>query len=154
MTVLDDRPIGQIGVDISVWGGYNNCMDKKMMTINISLPVSLYNQTKKQAKKYHYVSTSELIRDALRWWLNDSLTRNGFTPEFEDQVLKAEKEPVGNDIEWDGKTPFGEWSQTHLPPKLYAKNKSYSKVLSSRKRIIRGKSESERRSQQESTLVL
>jgi len=34
------------------------------------------------------------------------LTRNGFTPEFEEETLKAEKEPLKNDIVWNGKGSF------------------------------------------------
>ena len=81
---------------------YNACMDT--MTINISMPKGLYAQAKARAKKYHYASVSEVIRDALRWWMNDNLTRNGFTPQFEEETLKAAKEAdAGNVIEWDGK---------------------------------------------------
>jgi len=36
------------------------------MTINISMPKGLYAQAKRRAKKYHYTSVSEVIRDALR----------------------------------------------------------------------------------------
>ena len=86
--------------------GYNVCMDT--MTINISMPKGLYAEAKKKAKRYHYASISELIRNALRWWLSDEdLTVNGFTPEFEAEVLKAEKEAdKGNVVEWDGKGSF------------------------------------------------
>lgn len=79
-----------------------------MMTINISMPKGLYSEAKKKAKRYHYASISELIRNALRWWLSDEdLTVNGFTPEFEEEVLKAEKEAdKENVIEWDGKGSF------------------------------------------------
>lgn len=73
------------------------------MTINISMPKGLYAQAKARAKKYHYTSVSEVIRDALRWWLNDNLTRNGFTPEFETEVLRRAKESTKNDIVWEGK---------------------------------------------------
>jgi len=76
------------------------------MTINISMPKGLYAQAKRQAKKYHYTSISEVIRDALRWWMNDNLTRNGFTPQFETAVLRSAKSPVENDIVWDGKGSF------------------------------------------------
>src|SRR3989304_6252262 len=76
------------------------------ITINISMPKGLYDQAKAQAKKYHYNSVSELIRDAMRWWMNDNLTRNGFTPEFEEEVLQSAKEPRKNDIVWDGKGSF------------------------------------------------
>ena len=88
-------------VDGVVLIGYNVCMDT--MTINISMPRGLYAQAKRRAKRYHYNSVSEVIRDALRWWLNDKLTRNGFTPEFEEEVLRSAAEPRENDIEWSGK---------------------------------------------------
>lgn len=123
-----------------------------MMTINISMPRGLYKQAQSRAKKYHYASVSEVIRDSLRWWLNDNLTRNGFTPEFEEQVLKAAAEPLENDITWDGTGSFVEWSQSH-PPKKYAKSKTNGKVLSIGKRIVRGTAGSGRRSKQESALV-
>lgn len=68
-------------------------------TINISLPVSMYKDAKLVSKEEGYSSISELIRHALRKILYPSgLTVNGFTPEFEDLVLEAAKEPVRNDI--------------------------------------------------------
>jgi Arc/MetJ-type ribon-helix-helix transcriptional regulator len=76
------------------------------ITINISMPKGLYTQAKAEAKKYHYTSISELIRDSMRWWMNDNLTRNGFTPQFENMVLRREKQPLKNDIVWDGKGSF------------------------------------------------
>lgn len=100
----------------------------KTKTINISLPAGLYEEAKKYQKKYHYSAVSELVRDALRWWLNPRLTRNGFTPEFERQVLRAEKEPVENSVEWDGKTPFGEFVLTH-PPKRHDKRPIHRNIL-------------------------
>ena len=82
----------------------------KTMTTNISMPRGLYEQARAQAKKYHYTSVSELIRDALRWWLSDNLTVNGFTEKFEREVLEAEKEAdKGSVIEWDGKGSFTEF---------------------------------------------
>lgn len=81
----------------------------KNKTINISLPEKLYAEAKKHQRQYHYASVSELIRDALRWWLNPRLTRNGFTPEFEREVLRAAKEPIENAVEWDGKGSFTEF---------------------------------------------
>lgn len=68
------------------------------MTVNISLPVSLYKDIKNTIKVRGYSSVSELMRDAVRRVLYPELTENGFTPEFEDMVLKSEKEPVENDI--------------------------------------------------------
>lgn len=90
----------------------------KAKTINISLPKSLYAQAKKHQKQYHYSALSELIRDALRWWLNPRLTRNGFTPEFEREVLRAEKEAdAGSVVEWDGRGSFTDFVLKNPPPK-------------------------------------
>lgn len=103
----------------------------KTRTINISLPQSLYEEAKKHQHAYHYGALSELIRDALRWWLNPRLTRNGFTPEFEREVLRAEKEAdAGSVVEWDGKTPFHEFVMSHPPPPSYGKNRIRRKVSS------------------------
>lgn len=101
----------------------------KTKTINISLPQGLFDEAKKHQQEYHYSALSELIRDALRWWLNPRLTRNGFTPAFEREVLRAEKEPLENDVEWDGVTPFGEFVLSH-PPKRHGKSTIHRKVLS------------------------
>lgn len=67
-------------------------------TINISLPKSLYEDTKVMVAKRGYSSVSELIRDTLRKLLYPNITENGFTKEFEDQVLEAAKEPIKNDV--------------------------------------------------------
>ena len=82
-------------------------------TINISLPKSLYLDAKKALVNRGYTSISELIRDALRHTLYPHLTENGFTPEFEDAVLEAAKEPIEKSIEWDGITPFTEFVLNH-----------------------------------------
>lgn len=75
------------------------------MTINISLPKPLYADAKRAVAKRRYVSISELVRDAVRRVLypNPRLTVNGFTKEFEDMVLRREKDPVEDDIVWEGK---------------------------------------------------
>ena len=101
------------------------------------MPRGLYQQAKKQAQKYHYNSVSELIRDALRWWMNDNLTRNGFTPEFEEEVLKAEKEAdAGNVIEWDGKeSDLIKYVESKKAPKLRSKvRRSFPKMSGIRRR--------------------
>lgn len=67
-------------------------------TVNISLPKSMYQDAKKLLAQRGYTSISELIRDALRDMIYPRLTENGFTPEFEEEVLKAAAEPVKNDI--------------------------------------------------------
>lgn len=69
----------------------------------------MYQDAKKMLSKRGYASISELIRDALRDALYPKVTENGFTPEFEERVLKAAAEPTDNDIVWDGKTPFTEF---------------------------------------------
>lgn len=86
------------------------------------MPEGLYKQMKLHGKKYHYASVSEMIRDAMRWWMSDNLTVNGFTEKFEKEVLKSAAEPDENFVEWDGVTPFGEFVLSH-PPKNHAKNK-------------------------------
>ena len=116
-----------------VWKGYNNCIMKNK-TINISLPEKLYAEAKKHQGQYHYSSVSELIRDALRWWLNPRLTRNGFTPEFEREVLQAEKEPMKNAVEWDGKGSFVDFVLKHKP--LYHGKGQKRRSLSKKPRVF------------------
>lgn len=107
----------------------------KSKTINISLPQSLYNAAKKRQKADHY-TFSEMVRDALRWWLNPRLTRNGFTPEFEQEVLEAEKEAdAGNVVEWDGKGSFDEFVLSHSVPTTHDKNKIRRKVSTKSSKI-------------------
>ncbi len=88
-----------------------------MTTINISLPKPFLTEIKTKAKKRGFASISEVIRDALRHWIKEpELTVNGFTPEFEEEVLRAAQEPEKNDVVWDGRTPFSEFVMNH-PPK-------------------------------------
>ena len=70
-----------------------------MTTINISLPTSMYDDIKKVLAQKGYSSVSELVRDSLRDILYPTTTVNGFTPEFEQSVLDAEKE--GDYMEFD-----------------------------------------------------
>lgn len=106
----------------------------KTKTINISLPSSLYQEAKKHQKEYYYTSISEMIRDALRWWINPRLTRNGFTPEFEKEVLESEKEPIENSIEWNGKGSFVDFIRKH-PIKHHGKN-TLHRLLSKKTRRV------------------
>jgi Arc/MetJ-type ribon-helix-helix transcriptional regulator len=69
-----------------------------LTTINISLPRDMYEDAKKALTTKRYSSVSELIRDALRRTLYGDLTQNGFTKEFEDEVLASAAEPGKNDI--------------------------------------------------------
>ena len=105
--------------------------------MNISMPKGLYARAKGQAKKYHYASISELVRDALRWWLSDNLTVNGFTPEFEEEVLKAAAEPIENRIEWDGKGSFTDFVLRE-GKKKYDKNKGKREVLPKLQKVVSG----------------
>lgn len=100
-----------------------------MATINISLPASMYKDAKLALKTRGYASISELIRSALRGVLYPHVTENGFTPEFEEEVLRSDAEPVENSVKWDGKTPFVEFVLAH-PPK-HARHKIHQSVLRS-----------------------
>ena len=108
------------------------------MTINISLPKSMYQDAKKTLTKKGYTSISEFIRDAVREKLYPGLTENGFTPEFEEEVLKAAAEPIENSVEWDGVTPFDEFVETHPPKGVklneYGKNPLHRRVLVNKER--------------------
>lgn len=73
------------------------------VTVNISLPKSLYEDAKRLATNRRYASISELVRDAVRRVLYPALTENGFTPEFEDEILRRAKESMENDVIWEGK---------------------------------------------------
>ena len=84
----------------------NLCMDRiqslyMSTTVNISLPKQMYDDAKRFLKQRRYASLSELIREALRGVLYPNLTENGFTPEFEAEVLKAAAEPEENDKVWE-----------------------------------------------------
>ena len=57
----------------------------------------MYKDVKRAVKVKSYTSVSELIRAAVRKILYEEITENGFTPDFENQVLEAEMEPEGND---------------------------------------------------------
>lgn len=95
-------------------------------TINISLPRSILQDAKKHMARRGYASISEFIRAAIRKELYPELTENGFTPEFEAQVLKAAAEPRKYDVVWDGKTPFSEFVLKHT--NMHGKNKLHRKL--------------------------
>lgn len=71
------------------------------MTVNISLPKNLYQDIKRTIKERGYSSVSELVRDAVRRVLYSELTENGFTPEFEEAVLRSAKESVDEKDIWE-----------------------------------------------------
>lgn len=60
----------------------------------------MYEDAKKSLSRCGYSSISELVRSALRDTLYPKLTVNGFTPEFEEMVLKAEASPREKDKVW------------------------------------------------------
>lgn len=105
-----------------------------MTTINISLPTPMYKDAKAQLDSRGYSSMSELIRDALRDELYPRVTVNGFTPEFEEEVLKAAAEPIEDSIKWDGKGSFTDFVLKH-PVKRYAKNQIHRQVSKKSQRI-------------------
>lgn len=107
-----------------------------MATINISLPDLLYKEAKNLVARGGYTSLSELIRDALRKKLDGSrLTVNGFTEEFEKEVLWSEAQPEEEDIVLETEEDTHNYFR-HLkkPPKssrktkIHAQNKDYWKL--------------------------
>lgn len=70
------------------------------MTINISLPKTMYEDAKAYLARGGYASVSELFRDTLRDKLYPRLTENGFTPEFEEEVLRIANQPSDKDKVW------------------------------------------------------
>lgn len=83
----------------------------------------MYVDAKRAVADRKYTSISELFRDAVRRILYPELTENGFTPEFEEKVLRIADDPNQEYIEWDGKTPFTEFVLSHLPKKYRAKKR-------------------------------
>lgn len=72
-----------------------------MTTINISLPTSLYADIKKLMASRGYASISEFMRYAARKIVYPTLTENGFTPEFEEAVLRSDASPRDKDLVWN-----------------------------------------------------
>lgn len=58
----------------------------------------MYQDAKKVLSQKGYSSLSELIRDSLRKVLYPQLTENGFTSEFEEEVLRSAAEPLEGDV--------------------------------------------------------
>lgn len=61
----------------------------------------MYEDAKRTLDTKRYSSISELVRTALRKLLYGEVTENGFTPEFEDEVLKSAAEPIDESRIWE-----------------------------------------------------
>ncbi len=61
----------------------------------------MYEDAKRTMTVRRYSSVSELVRDALRKHIYPEITENGFTPEFEEEILRSEAEPEENDLVWE-----------------------------------------------------
>ena len=70
-------------------------------TINISIPTQMYKDIKAVIKEQGYASISEFVRSSIRNHMYPRITENGFTPEFEDEVLEAAKEPIDENKVWE-----------------------------------------------------
>lgn len=79
-----------------------------MVTTNISLPREDWRALKVLAASQE-TSMADLIRRSVKQTVK-RLTVNGFTPEFEEEVLKAAAEPVDMSDAWDGKGSFVDWA--------------------------------------------
>jgi len=67
-----------------------------MTTITFSVPDAMYEDAKKMLIEKHYASVSAFARDGFKKLLyKKKLTINGFTEEFEDEVLRTAADPVG-----------------------------------------------------------
>lgn len=69
-----------------------------MATINISLPQNMYDDAKQMLIGKRYTSISELMRDALRRMLYQNISENGFTEEFETQILQSSLSSEETDV--------------------------------------------------------
>lgn len=68
--------------------------------VNVSMPSELKKAIDQLIANGWYTSVSELVREGTRRVIKASpkLTINGFTEEFENQVLEAAKEPIDQDL--------------------------------------------------------
>ena len=78
------------------------------VTINVTMPRGLMEAARQLVASGWYESISEVVRSGVRQVAGQQkqLTVNGFTPEFEEEVLKAAAEPVDESLAWDGKGSF------------------------------------------------
>ena len=94
-----------------------------MNTINISLPESLYKEARRVVRNKGYSSISELVRDGLRKVIYPQLTENGFTPEFEEAVLRSAQEPVERGIMLETDEDVKKYFKHLKYPKTYKTSK-------------------------------
>lgn len=89
-------------------------MNSQVVTTNITLPRDDWKALKIVAMEQG-VSMAEFVRQEVGRAVRKTaktlisrrrLTVNGFTPEFEEEVLKAAAEPVEKDFTWNGKGSF------------------------------------------------
>jgi len=87
------------------------------MTINISLPKAMYADAKKIMAKQRYASFSEFLREQVRQAIYQAkgLTVNGFTPEFEAEVLRRANDPYAEVFHWDGKGSLHDFMMSNQP---------------------------------------
>ncbi|MDA1317276.1 MAG: ribbon-helix-helix domain-containing protein [bacterium] len=78
-------------------------------TINISLPTQMYKDIKSAMKAQGYASVSEYIRSSIRTQIYPRITENGFTPEFENEVLQAAAEPIDEGKVWETEADIDEY---------------------------------------------
>lgn len=96
----------------------------------------MYEDARELVKEKRFASISELIRHALRGVLYPGgLTVNGFTPEFEDMVLEAEKEPLENDLVWETEADIDNYFRKLKNEIIHDKNKKGRRIQSSVKRV-------------------
>lgn len=96
-------------------------------TINISLPKSILTDARKHMASRGFASLSEFIRSVLRNELYPRLTENGFTPEFEAEVLKAAAQPRSKDKTWKSSKDINRYFNK-LKVELNGKNKLQRKL--------------------------
>jgi len=88
-------------------------------TINISLPRSVIQDAKKHMARRGYASFSEFIRAAIRKEVYPELTENGFTPEFEAEVLRSASQPRKNDMIFKNHKELSDYLLHFKYPKRY-----------------------------------
>ncbi len=86
-------------------------------TIQATIPVEIKHEMDKAIANGRFSSVNEAVKAALSVIFPNKkhrrLTINGFTQQFESEVLEAEKEPLDQAIEWDGKGSSVEFALKH-----------------------------------------